>query len=104
MNKFATLQEIIENYRISRKLVRNVLRHYKVDFFKQNHEIYINMKEFYDVYTAKYNPALFKVEEALEEIQKPTFETKLNRTFFSIFSEPVNCKQKLRNLVMAYDG
>lgn len=104
MDKFATLQEIIGNYCISRKLVRNVLRHYKVDFFKQNHEIYINMKEFYDVYTAKYNPALFKVEEEPEEIQKPTFEDKLNRTFFSFFTRPVTCKQELRNLVMGYDG
>ena len=45
MEKFATLQEIIEIYCISRKLVRNVLRHYNVDFYKKEDEIYINLKE-----------------------------------------------------------
>lgn len=104
MDKFATLQEIIWNFCISWKLVRDILRHHRIDCYKQNHEIYIHIKEFYDVYTAKYNPALFKVEAEVEEIQKPTIEDKINRTFFSIFSEPANCKQKLRNLVMAYDG
>ena len=39
MEKFATLQEIIEIYCISRKLVRNVLRHYKVDFYKKEDDI-----------------------------------------------------------------
>ena len=96
MEKFATLQEIIEIYCISWKLVRDVLRHYKVDFYKQEDTIYINLKEFHQIYTKIYNPALFTIEE------KPTIESSLNRTFFSIFSEPVNCKQNLRNLVMAY--
>lgn len=104
MQKFATLQEIIENYCISRKLVRDILRHHRVDFYKQENEIYIDMKEFYEIYTAKYNPALFDIEESVEQNQQSIFETKLNRTFFSIFSEPISCKQELRNLVMAYDG
>jgi hypothetical protein len=98
MEKFATLQEIIEIYCISRKLVRNVLRHYKVDFYKQEDTIYINLKEFHQIYTKIYNPALFTIEE------KPTIESSLNRTFFNIFSEPVNCKQRLRKLVMSYAG
>ena len=60
------------------------------------------MKEFYDIYTEKYNPALFTVEETTEQNQKSIFETKINRTFFSFFSEPVDCKQELRKLVMSY--
>ena len=98
MEKFATLQEIIEIYCISWKLVRDVLRHYKVDFYKQEDIIYINLKEFHQIYTKIYNPALFTIEE------KPTIESSLNRTFFNIFSEPVNCKQRLRKLVMSYAG
>jgi hypothetical protein len=98
MEKFATLQEIIEIYCISWKLVRDVLRHYKVDFYKQEDTIYINLKEFHQIYTKIYNPALFTIEE------KPTIESSLNRTFFNIFSEPVDCKQKLRKLVMSYAG
>jgi hypothetical protein len=98
MEKFATLQEIIEIYCISWKLVRDVLRHYKVDFYKQEDTIYINLKEFHQIYTKIYNPALFTIEE------KPTIESSLNRTFFNIFSEPVNCKQRLRKLVMSYAG
>ena len=102
MEKFVSLQEIIEIYCISRKLVRDVLRHHKIDFYKQEDVIYINLKEFYQIYTANYNPALFTIEEKVEENWKSIFESKLNKTFFSIFSEPVNCKQNLRNLVMAY--
>lgn len=98
MEKFATLQEIIEIYCISWKLVRDVLRHYKVDFYKQEDTIYINLKEFHQIYTKIYNPALFTIEE------KPTIESSLNRTFFNIFSEPVDCKQRLRKLVMSYGG
>lgn len=103
MEEFATLQEIIEIYCISRKLVRNVLRNYKVDFYKKEDEIYINLKEFHHVYTTKYNPVLFTIEEKQkEEIIKPIIESKINRTFLNIFSKPMNCKQNLRNLVMAY--
>ena len=98
MEKFATLQEIIEIYCISWKLVRDVLRHYKVDFYKQEDTIYINLKEFHQIYTKIYNPALFTIEE------KPTIESSLNRTFFNIFSEPVDYKQRLRKLVMSYAG
>ena len=67
MEKFATLQEIIEIYCISRKLVRNILRHYNIDCYKKEDEIYINLKEFHKVYTTKYNPVLLVVEEKKEE-------------------------------------
>jgi hypothetical protein len=97
MKNFVTLQEINEIYCVSRKLVRDILRHYNVDFYKQDDEIYINLKDFHKVYTAKYNPALFTIEE-----KESLMENTLNKTFFSIFSEPVDCKQKLRKLVMAY--
>ena len=103
MENFATLQEILDMYCISRKLVRDILRHNNVDFYKRDDEIYVNTKEFYQIYTAKYNPALFTIEEESEE-RKSLIENKLNRTFFSIFSEPVNCKQKLRSMVMSYAG
>ena len=63
MEKFATLQEIIEIYCISRKLVREILRHYRVDCYKQEDEIYINLNEFHKVYTSKYNPVLFTISE-----------------------------------------
>ena len=99
MEKFVSLQEIIEIYCISRKLVRDVLRHYKVDYYKQNDVIYINLKEFHQIYTSKYNPSLFTIED-----KKPTIENTLNKTFFNIFSEPVDCKQRLRKLVMSYAG
>lgn len=101
MEKFATLQEIMGIYCISRKLVRDILRNYKVDNYKKEDEIYINIKEFYQIYTSKYNPALFTIEEQKVE-KKSIIENKFNRTFFSIFSEPINCKQRLRNMVMAY--
>lgn len=99
MEKFVSLQEIIEIYCISRKLARDIIRHYSVDCYKQEDIIYINLKEFHHVYTTRYNPALFTVEE-----KKPTIEDNLNRTFFSIFSEPVNYKQKLKKIAMAYAG
>ena len=99
MGKFVSLQEIIEIYCISRKLVRDVLRHYKVDYYKQNDVIYINLKEFHQIYTSKYNPSLFTIED-----KKPIIENTLNKTFFNIFSEPVDCKQRLRKLVMSYAG
>ena len=97
MKNFVTLQEINEIYCVSRKLVRDILRHYNVDFYKQDDEIYINLKDFHKVYTAKYNTTLFTIEE-----KESLMENTLNKTFFSIFSEPVDCKQKLRKLVMAY--
>lgn len=105
MKKFVTLQEIIEICCISRKLVRDILRHYKVDCYKHDDEIYIELQEFHKVYTSKYNPVLFVVEEKKEEKReflKPIIENKINKTFVNIFASPVNCKQNLRKLVMAY--
>ena len=45
MKNFVTLQEINEIYCVSRKLLRDILRHYNVDFYKQDDEIYINLKD-----------------------------------------------------------
>ena len=105
MEKFATLQEIIEIYCISRKLVRDILRHYRVDCYKQENEIYINLKEFHKVYTTKYNPVLFTIsEEKKKEERKFIIENKINRTFLNIFSSPVDYKKKLKNIAMAYAG
>ena len=98
MQKFVSLQEIIEIYCISRRLVRDILRHYSVDCYKNEDVIYIDLKAFHKIYTAKYNPALFTIEE------KPTIESSINRTFFNIFSVPVDCKQRLSKLVMSYAG
>ena len=98
MEKFVSLEEITEIYCISRKLVRDILRHYKIDYYKNEDVIYIDLKKFYKIYTMKYNPSLFTIEED----KKPVIENKLNKTFFSIFSEPINCKQRLRKMVMAY--
>ncbi len=97
MEKFVTLDEILDMYCISRRLVRGILRHNKIDFYKRDDEIYINLKEFYAIYTAQYNPALFKLEE-----KKSTIEDSLDKNFYSFFSGPINCKQNLRKLVMSY--
>lgn len=102
MKRFISLQEIVEIYCISRKLVRDILMRYCVDCYKKEDVIYIDFKGFHKIYTTKYNPALFTIEEEPKEQKKPTIETNLNRTFFSIFSTPVNCKQELRKLVMSY--
>ena len=99
MEKFVSLQEIIEIYCISRKLVRDILRHYNIDCYKQEDTIYINLKEFHKIYTSKYNPVLFTLEE-----KKPTIESSVNRTFFNIFSEPIDYKKKLRRMSIAYAG
>ena len=40
-----TLHEILDMYCISRRLVRDILRHNKIDFYKNEDEIYINQKE-----------------------------------------------------------
>lgn len=97
MENFASLQEILEIYCISRKLVRDILRHYGVDCYKKEDEVYINFKEFHQIYTTKYNPVLFKIEE-----KKPVIENTINRTFFNIFSEPVDYKQKLKKFTISY--
>lgn len=77
--------------------MRDILRHYWVDCYKKEDEIYINFKEFHQIYTTKYNPVLFKIEE-----KKPVIENTINRTFFNIFSEPVDYKQKLKKFAMTY--
>ena len=97
MEKFVTLDEILDMYCISRRLVRGILRHNKIDFYKRDDEIYINLKEFYAIYTTQYNPALFKLED-----KKSTIEDTLNKNFYNFFSEPVDCKQSLWKLVMSY--
>lgn len=108
MKNFVTLQEIIEIYCISRKLVRDILRHYNIDCYKQEDEIYIDLKEFHKIYTSKYNPVLFIIEEKKEEKReflKPIIENKINKTFFNIFSTPVDYHQKkLRKIAMTYAG
>ncbi len=104
MEKFATLQEILEIYCISRKLVRDILRHHCIDCYKKEWEIYINLKEFHRVYTTKYNPVLFTIEENQKwEIIKPILENKINRTFLNIFTSPVDYHQKkLRKIAISY--
>ena len=106
MEKFVTLGEILDMYCISRRLVREILRHNKIDFYKRDEEIYINLKEFYEIYTAKYNPALFTIEEKQKgEIIKPIIENKINRTFLNIFTTPVDYHQKkLRKIAISYTG
>ena len=106
MEKFATLQEIIEIYCISWKLVRDVLRHYKVDFCKQEDTIYINLKEFHQIYTKIYNPALFTLDDNQKwEIIKPIIESKINRTFMNIFTTPVDYHiKKLNKFAINYAG
>ena len=104
MKNFVTLQEIIEIYCISRKLVRDILRHYNIDCYKQEDEIYIDLNKFHKIYTTKYNPVLFTIEDKPKEEKNPIIKNTINRTFFDIFSEPVNCKQSLRKLVMSYAG
>lgn len=102
MERFLSLQEIIEIYCISRKLVRNILRRHCIDYYKREDEIYINLKEFHEIYTTKYNPVLFTVDEKQKEEKKTLIENSLNNTFFNIFSEPVDYKQKLKKLAIAY--
>lgn len=97
MKDFLSLQEILEIYCISWKLVRDILRHYRVDCYKKEDDIYINFKEFHQIYTTKYNPVLFKIEEKM-----PAIENTLNRTFFNIFSEPVSYNQKLKKIAISY--
>lgn len=105
MEKFATLQEILEIYCISRKLVRDILRHNCVDCYKKDDEIYINFKEFHKVYTTKYNPVLFIVEDKPKEEKKLVIENTINRTFFNIFSTPVDYRKKLkRHIAISYAG
>ena len=108
MKNFVSLQEVIEIYCISRKLVRDILRHYRVDCYKQEDEIYIDFKEFHKVYTHKYNPVLFTIEEKKEEKKefiKPIIENTINKTFFSIFSTPVDYHQKkVRKISVNYTG
>ena len=102
MKDFLSLQEIMGIYCISRKLVRDILRHYRVDCYKQEDEIYIQFKEFHSIYTTKYNPVLFTVEEKKETI-KPIIESKINKTFFNIFTEPVDYHHKnFRKVAMTY--
>ena len=58
-----------------------------------------------EIYTTKYNPVLFTIEEKQkEEKRKLILENSINRTFFSIFCEPVNYKKKLRHISIAYTG
>lgn len=108
MPKFVSLQGIIEIYCISRKLVRDISRHYRVDCYKKENEIYVNLPEFHQVYTTKYNPVLFVVEDKKEEkkeILKPIIENKINRTFLNVFTTPVDYKKKMkRNIAIAYAG
>ena len=103
MEQFVSLQEIMGIYCISRKLIRDILRHYAVDSYKQDDDIYINLKEFHKVYTTKYNPVLFTIEEEKKEIIKPIIENKINKTFFNIFTEPVDYHQKkIKKIAVAY--
>lgn len=75
-----------------------------MDCYKQDDEIYIDVREFHKVYTTKYNPVLFTIEEKKEE-KKPIIENTINRTFFNIFSTPVDYHQKkLRKMAMTYAG
>lgn len=103
MEKFAPLQQIIEIYTISRETVRGILRKYRIDYYKDDDNLYINFKEFHHVYTTKYNPCLFIVEDKPREERKFIIESSINRTFFNIFREPVNYKQKkLWSVAIAY--
>ena len=81
------------------------MRNYRVDFYKSEDELYINFEDFHKVYTTKYNPSLFTLEDKPKEERKIVIESSINRTFFNIFREPVSCKQKrVGRIAMAYAG
>lgn len=104
MSNFLSLHEILAIYCISWKIVREILRNYRVDFYKDD-ELYINIREFHKVYTTKYNPTLFREDELewkQEERRKLPLENSLNRTFFSMFTLPVDSKKKIKKLSIAY--
>ena len=105
MEKFAPLQQIIEIYTISWETVRGILRKYRIDYYKDDEDLYINFKEFHQVYTTRYNPCLFTLEDKPREERKFIIETTINRTFFNIFREPVDYKHKnLKRIAMTYAG
>ena len=107
MKEFAALEDILNLYCISRKTVRNILRNNRIHFHDDRDTIYINFKEFHKVYTTKYNPALFTEEDCNRvvekvEVLKEVVETKENRTFFNIFTSPVDRRVNMKRAMLSY--
>lgn len=107
MKEFVTLEDILNLYCISRRTVRTILRNNKIHFHDDRDTVYINFKEFHKVYTTKYNPALFteadcnRVVEKVETL-KEIVDSKENRTFFNIFTTPVDRHINMKRVAVSY--
>ena len=107
MKEFVTLEDVKNIYCISWRIIRDILRNNRVHFYEDREILYINFKEFHNVYTSKYNPALFTEEDCnsvvkKQEILKEVAENKENRTFFNIFTAPVDSKVSVKKLILSY--
>lgn len=107
MKEFVTLEDVKSIYCISRRIIRDILRNNRVHFYEDRDILYINLGEFHKVYTSKYNPALFTEEDCNRVIEKKQIlqevvETKENRTFFNIFTKPVDYKISMKKAILSY--
>ncbi len=110
MKEFVTLEDVQNIYCISRRIVRDIIRHNRVHFYQDRDVLYINYKEFHSVYTTKYNPLLIteedckKAQKQDKKIEQPIVEGKENRTFFNIFTTPIEYGAKNRRVAVSYAG
>ena len=107
MKEFVTLEDVKNIYCISWRIIRDILRNNRVHFYEDREMLYINFKEFHKVYTSKYNPALFTEEDCdrvveKQEVLKEIVDSKENRTFFSIFTRPVDRKVSMKKAILSY--
>jgi len=110
MKEFVSLEDVQNIYCISRKIVRDIIRHNRIHFYQDREALYINYKEFHSVYTSKYNPLLITEEDCKKaqrqdrRILQPIAESRENRTFFNIFTTPIDYSTKNRRVAVSYAG
>ena len=69
-NPYLLIQDISNIYSISQKKVKEILWKYKIDTYKWVNWLRISLKDFHNVYTTKYNPTLFILDNSKKTTKK----------------------------------
>lgn len=92
MKNYVTIKDIIKICNISQRTVDSILQQHKIDTYKSKKGLAINFKDFYKIYTSRYNPSLFwNTSKKTSNSNKGKEQLKfadIESLFFYIFKKP----------------
>lgn len=99
---YRPISEIISIFHINANTIQEIVKRYKIDNFTSKWKIFVNIKDFYKVYTNKYNPALFDLAEKKKIIKEIEKLIKADDLFGVVFSRAYKPIIKNKKIIAEY--